>query len=273
MSNLSRKENEPLNESEILQLLNRVPNSDRFTINYTTCDEVQKIILNLWNDCSSGHNNIPVKFLKPVVDQIASLIVHIINTSIDREVFPDSWKVAGVCPIPKLDNPVTVKDFWPKCILPVLSKAYEKVILSQLLSYIEKSAFYNPSQSDFQKGHLTTTFVLKFRNDIQKALNQNEITISVLIDYSEPFHKMLLEKLISLNFSNRMIKIILRYLTNWHQYLQTDDQISPKSPVHFGVPQGSILGPVLFNIYVTEPPSCIDSDSIQYADNTTIYGI
>ena len=67
-SNTSGNENEPLNESEILQLLNRVPDSNTFTISYTTHDEVQKIILNLRNDCSSGHENIPVKFLKPVVD-------------------------------------------------------------------------------------------------------------------------------------------------------------------------------------------------------------
>ena len=73
-SNLSGIENEPLNESEILQLLNRVPDSNAFTINYSTYDEVQKIILNLRNDCSSGHENILVKFLKFVVDQIRSPI-------------------------------------------------------------------------------------------------------------------------------------------------------------------------------------------------------
>ena len=78
-SNLFGKENEPLNESEILQLLNRVPDSNTFTINYTTYNEVQKIILNLRNDCSSGHDNIPGKFLEPVVDQITLLIVHIIS--------------------------------------------------------------------------------------------------------------------------------------------------------------------------------------------------
>ena len=92
-SNLSGKENEPVNESEILQLLNRVPDSNTFTINYTTYDEVQKIILNLRDDCSSGHGNIPVQFLKPVVDQFTRPIAPIINTSIDKEIFPDSWKV------------------------------------------------------------------------------------------------------------------------------------------------------------------------------------
>ena len=89
-SNFSEKENEPLNKSEILQLLNRDPDSNAFTNNHTTYDEVQKIISNLRNDCSSGHNNIPVKFLKRVVEQITLRIVHIINTSTEKELFPDS---------------------------------------------------------------------------------------------------------------------------------------------------------------------------------------
>ena len=112
-SNFSGKENELLKKSEILQLLNRDPDSNAFTNSHTTYDEVQKIISNLRNDCSSGHDNIPVKFLKRVVGQITSRIVHIINTSIEKELFPDSWNVARVCPIPIIDNPVTVKDFRP----------------------------------------------------------------------------------------------------------------------------------------------------------------
>ena len=145
-----------------------------------------------------------------------------------RKFFPDSWKVSRVCPIPKIDNSVTVKDFRPVPILPVLSKVYEKVRLSQLLNYIEKSAVYNPTQSGFCKGHSTTTLLLKFRNDIRKALNWNEITISVLIDYSKAFdtinHKTLFKKLVSMNFSNRTRKIIMSYLTDRHQYGQIDDQ-------------------------------------------------
>ena len=88
-----------------------------------------------------------MNFLKPVVDQITSPIIHITNASIDKEIFPDSLKVARAYPIPKIDNPVTVKDFQPITILPVLSKKHEKLILRQLLNYIEKPAVYNPTQS------------------------------------------------------------------------------------------------------------------------------
>ena len=199
------------------------------------------------------------------MDQFTSPILLIINTSIDKEIFRESWKVVGVCPIPKIDNPITVKDFWPISILSVLSKIYKKVILSQLLNYIERCPVYNPTKSGFGKGH-SRTLLLKFRDDIQKAFNRNEIT--VLIDYSKAFdninHKTLLEKLVSLNFNNRTIKIIISYLTNRWSDL-------PKSSVHFGVSQGSILGPILFSTNVAKLPSYIDSDSIQSADDTIIY--
>ena len=131
-------------------------------------------------DWSSGFDNIPVKFIKPVADEITSPIVHIINSSIDQKIFSDSWKVARVCPVPKIDNPIKEKDFRPISILPVLSKIYEKVILKQLYEYIERTSIYNSTQSGFRKGHSTQTLLLKFRDDIQKALNKNEITMSVL---------------------------------------------------------------------------------------------
>lgn len=169
--------------------------------------------MNLRNHCSSGHNNIPVKFLKPVVDQITWPIVHLINTFVDKEIFPDSWKVVHICPTPKVDNPVTVKDFWPITILPVLSNLYLKVKLNQSLNHIKTSVVYNPTQSGFCKGHLTTT-LLKSRNDIQKALNQTEITISVLINYLGLLTISLSIWDFSLNFSNRTIKIVMSFLTN-----------------------------------------------------------
>ena len=223
-----------------------------FVIKYTSYNEVRKIILELRNDCSSGYDQIPIKFLKPVVDNITSPIVFIINSSIDKEIFPDSWKIARVCPIPKVDNPVNVKDLRPISILPVLSKVYEKVILPQLSDYIEKSSIYNTTQSGFRKGHSTSTMLLKFRDDIRKALNRNEVTMSVLIDYSKAFdtidHQILLKKLVSLNLSNSSIKIIMSYLTSRHQYVQIDDQSSYRLPIYFGVPQGEYIGTSAFQL-------------------------
>ena len=119
----------------------------------------------------------------------------------------------------KIDNPIKEKDFRPISILPVLSKIYENVILKQLSEYIERTSIYNSTQSGFCKGHSTQTLLLKFRDDIQKALNKNEITMSVLIAYSKAFdtieHEMLIKKLVNFNFSNSSIKSILA--TEFHR--------------------------------------------------------
>ena len=143
-----------------------------------------------------------------------------------------------------------------------------------LLAKVYTPKVYNSTQSGFRKGQSIETLLLKIMNDIQKALNRNEITMSVMIDYSKAFdtidHECLIRKL-SLNFSNSSIKIILSYLTNQKQYVQVNDKQSTRLPIYFGVPQGSILGLVLFNIYVAKLSTYIESNSIQYADNNNIY--
>ena len=274
-ANITNKLNKPIDQT---LLNNHLPTTERdgvFRMKHTNYQEVRKIINGLRNDCSSGFDRIPVKFIKAASDYITSPLVHIVNSSIDHEMFPDMWKIGRICPVPKIDNPTKPKDYRPISILPVLSKVYEKVILGQLINHINAENIYNNTQSGFRKGHSTTSLLLKFRDDIQSAMNKHEITLSVLIDYSKAFdtlnHELLLKKLVEFNFSNSSIKILMSYLTNRHQFVQVEDRSSKKLPVHFGVPQGSILGPILFNLYVAELPNCIKAKSIQYADDTTLY--
>ena len=97
----------------------------------------------LRNDCSSSYDNIPMNFIKSVAEAITSAIVNIINSSMDKEIFPDSWKVTRVWPVSKIDDPIHEKDFRPISILPALSKIYEKIILKQPSAYIERTSVYN----------------------------------------------------------------------------------------------------------------------------------
>ena len=262
-SKLTDKENAP----------SKLPDISK--IQHTNYDQIKKIILGLKNDCSSGYDNIPVRFIKPVSDHLISPLVHIINNSIDQKIFPNSWKIARVCPIPQVDQPTSVKDFRRISVLPVLSKVYERVILQQLCNFIEKESLYTTTQSGFRKGHSTTTILLKIKDDIKRAINKSEVTLAILIDYSKAFNtidqNILLEKLLKFNFSPQAIEIIFSYISDRKQYAQVDDTSSEMSNMYFGVPQGSILGPVLFNLYVADLSEILSSTSAQYADDTTIY--
>ena len=270
-SNLTGRPNTSSNLPELSENIN----DSAFTIKNTTYEEVYSILTSLKNDCSSGYDNIPVRFLKPITEYITSPLVHIINNCIDQKCFPKQWKIARVCPIPKIDSPTEIKDYRPISVLPLLSKVYERVILSQLCIYIESNNLYNETQSGFRKGHSTATLLLKLRDDIKTAMSKSEITLSILIDYSKAFdtidHTDLILKLYDMNFSSNSISIISSYLSDRYQYVQIEDKKSPNKPMHYGVPQGSILGPVLFNLYVIEISSQMKCKTIQYADDTTLY--
>ena len=216
-----------------------------------------------------------MRFIKPVLDHLILPLVHIINNSINKKIFPNSWKIARVCPIPRVDQPTPVKDFRPISVLPILSKVYERVILQQLFNFIEKESLYTTTQSGFPKGHSTTTILLKIRDDIKRAMNKSEVTLAILIDYSNALdtidQNIFLEKLLKFNFSPQAIEIIFSYISDRKQYVQVDDKSSEISNMYFGVQQGSILGPVLFNLYVADLSEILSSTSAQYPDDTTIY--
>ena len=224
-----------------------------------------------------GYDDIPVKFIEPVANLLASPLVHIINNCIDQNVFPSLWKVARISPIPKTSNAVKPDEFRSISVLPILSKIYEKVILSQLCNYIEFNTIYAPTKSGFRKGHSCSTILLKLRDDIIKSMNRGEITLSLAADYSKAFdtvnYNTLIARLKQLHFSTSALQLITSYLIGRKQYVKIDHLTSNYENVVFGVPQCSILGPVLFNIYVSDL-STKPSDGthvIQYADDTTFY--
>ena len=133
----------------------------------------------------------------------------IINTCIGNRVFPSSWKMALVCPLLKVDHSKRCYRIQTDCIL---SKVLQRVILHQLCHFLEVKAYYNQTQLGFRKGHSRTTVLLKFRDDIKRAMKTSKVILGILLDYSKPFdtidHLTLLVKLHKLNFSKQALKLI-----------------------------------------------------------------
>ena len=118
-------------------------------------------------------------------------MVNIINNCIDKNVFPTAWKVARICPLPKIDNPRDVTKYRPILVLCTSSKGFERVILTQLCNYIEVKASCNLTQSGFRKGH-SIALLLKLRYDIKRAMHTSELTLGILLDFSKTLMTILL---------------------------------------------------------------------------------
>ena len=127
----------------------------------------------LRNDYSAGYGNILAMFIKPVVEFLVSPLTSVINNYIATNNFPDAWKTAKISPIPKIKQPVELKDYRPVSILPVLSKVYEKLVLQQLAVFIERESVYRQYQSGCRKNHSTATLLLKLHDDIKKAMKSS----------------------------------------------------------------------------------------------------
>ena len=180
-----------------------------FQLQPATYENIEKCKKMIRNDCSTGYDHIPVIFIKPVSEFLASPKTFIINNFIKINQFPDIWKLARISPIPKIQLPVELKDYRPVSILPILSKIYERVVLEQITNFIEKKLIYHHSQSGYRKNHSTATLLAKQRDDIKEAMKSSEITLAVFTDYSKAFDtidfSVLIRKIHTLNFSKRFL--------------------------------------------------------------------
>ena len=266
----------PTPVNEITAFINSRARDDmKFRLKPTTVEEVLNIIKDLKSGVSTGPDNIPMKFIKIAAKHIAPSLTNIINSFIADSKYPNEWKTSRVCMIPKITNPVKNDDYRPINILPVFSKVFEKIVLRQVTTYIDANNIYKQTISGFRKGFSTGSALLHLRDTIRKAMSAKEITLMTMIDFSKAFETIdpavIIQKLDRQGFSKSFLHWALNYLTNRKQYTQIDANRSSELPVHFGVPQGSILGPVLFNLYVNDMSDFFKSSSIQYADDTTVY--
>ena len=225
---------------------------------------------------ATGLDGIPARLLKDSASFISPMITHIVNLSIKSQSVPQEWKHAKVVPLFKDGARDDMDNYRPISILPILSKILERAVQFQLVEFLETHKLFSKFQCGFRRNHSTQSAITFLTDTIRRNIDDGCITGAIFVDFRKAFdtidHKMLLYKLGMFGICGNELQWFENYLSNRMQSVFTGGVLSNPQPLISGVPQGSILGPLLFSLYVTDLPDCLhNSEVLMYADDTVIY--
>ena len=223
---------------------------------------------------------IPAQLLNQCLPELIPHIAHIINLSLAQGIFPEPFKEAIVRPLLKKPNlDLIMKNYRPVSNLQFISKVCEKVVAAQLMQHVEDNHLLEVLQSAYRPGHSTESALLRVQNDILMAMDQQQVVVLILLDLSAAFdtidHEVLLNRLrLRCGIDGVVLDWIASYLQGRYQEVSVDGVHSDKVQIKYGVPQGSVLGPILFSIYMTPLGDILrahNSKFHQYADDQQLY--
>ncbi|UYV62896.1 hypothetical protein LAZ67_2002298 [Cordylochernes scorpioides] len=239
----------------------------------TTPNEVKEVIKYLANHKAPGHDNITPQMAKNLPIKWIVFLAGVFNAALHLCYYPKVWKHAIIIPIPK-KSAKSPEDLRPISLLFTIGKIYERIILRRLQLYLDNSNFIIPQQFGFRRGHSTTHQLIAVMDYIQIRRSHKEVVGAVFLDFAKAFDKVwhngLIKKLTKHQFPSDIINFMQNYLQGRTFSVKQGNFITEPKPIQTGVPQGSILGPYLFNIYINDIPLHSKCKLKLFADDTAI---
>ena len=239
-----------------------------------TCTEILETLKLLQPKLSQDFNGLSMYLVKKLSFQLAKPLCHLINLSFSTGVVPTQLKIAKIIPIFKSGDPLCMDNYRPISLLSCFSKIFEKIACIRLSIFLENNKLLSDNQFGFRSNHSTVHPMLKFMNHVSNALNKKKHCIAIFCDLRKAFdtvdHEILFKKLERLGICGSTLKWFKSYLSERKQFVSIDGVLSDLLEILIGVPQGSILGPILFLIYVNDLPEWSNLLALLFADDTTL---
>ena len=248
----------------------------KFEFQQITTAQITKVVQRLVNGKATGIHNIPNKVLKDSVHLIAPILMDIFNLSISAKIFPEDLKVLKVVPVYKSGERESLNNYRPIAVLPTIARVFEKLLYGQLYSYLMHNKLLDDRQSGFRSLHSTALALGKSTDYWLMNIDNGKLNSVVFLDIRKAFdtvnHEILLQNLECYGIRGNELIFFQSYLENRIQACSVNGHMSSFKSISYGVPQGSILGPLLFIIYMNDLPSCVkEAEITMYADDTSLY--
>lgn len=265
----------PINDQNLI--LNKINTTNELLTKFqlvSMCD-VRKIIMNLKNTggCEDG---LSTKVIKCAFEVLGNRFVDVINSSLCKGIFPENWKTSLVIPVPKITNTVKCVNFRPINVVPVYEKILEVTVKNQLVKFCDQHNVIASNQSGFRRGHSCETVIMNVCDTWLRAIDFNNVILAVFLDFKRAFEtidrNLLLKKLEKIGIRDSALSWFKSYLTDRYQKVKYNNSMSHKIKTLHGVPQGTVLGPILFNIFLNDIVQSIKySDMVMFVDDTMFY--